>query len=154
MRTTIIDAVRSFLLTCPLLADGKLNVDFLPEEAAGWSVDVTPVAPVVKRYLGGSTRRQFAFLVATRTYYGDFVRQQLDNLAVFEALTEWLEAQNAAGTLPDLGEGRKALGLEVTTSGYVFAPGTETARYQIQCRLEYWQTGSRRGTATYKEVQS
>lgn len=143
---TVIDAVRRFLLTCPLLAGGKLNVDFLPEEASGCSVDVVPVTPVMKRYLGGSTRRQFAFLVATRTYYGDFVRQQLDNLAVFEGLTEWLEEQDRTGNLPDLGEGRRAQKLEVTTSGYVFAPNTETARYQIQCRLEYMQHGSRRGS--------
>lgn len=148
MNTTIIDAVREFLLTCPLLAGGKLNVDFLPEEATGCSVDVVPVTPIVKRYLGGSTLRQFAFVVATRTYYGDFIRQQLDNLAVFESLTEWLEEQDRAGSFPDLGEGRQARRLEVTTSGYVFAPDTETARYQIQCRLEYWQRGSRRGTKT------
>ena len=30
---SIIEAVRSFLRTCPLLAGERLNVDFLPEEA-------------------------------------------------------------------------------------------------------------------------
>ena len=31
---TIIEAVRKYLEGCPLLNGGKLNVDFLPEEAA------------------------------------------------------------------------------------------------------------------------
>ena len=113
---SIIEAVRKYLQTCPLLKGGTLNVDFLPPEAATYSVDVVPVKPVLKAYMDGSSQRQFLFVLATRTYYGEFVRQQLDNLCFFE---------------------------EVTTSGYVFAPDTDTARYQIQCRLSYFQKGER-----------
>lgn len=140
---TIIESVRQFLGGCPLLADGLLRVDFLPEDAASYSVDVTPVTPVVKRYLDGSSTRQFLFTLATRTYYGEFVRQQLDNLAFFDQFTEWVDAQDRARNYPDLGEGRQVQSLEVTTSGYVFAADTETARYQIQCRLVYFQKGAR-----------
>ena len=140
---TIIEAVRAFLATCPLLEDGLLRVDFLPEEAASYSVDVTPVTPVVKRYMDGSSQRQFLFTLATRTYYGEFIRQQLDNLAFFEQFEEWVDAQDRARNFPDLGAGRQVRRLEVTTSGYVFAPDTETARYQIQCRMTYYQKGAR-----------
>ena len=45
---TIIESIRKYLSNCPLLVDGKLNVDFLPPEATTYSVDVTPVIPVVK----------------------------------------------------------------------------------------------------------
>ena len=121
---SIIEAVRKYLQTCPLLKGGTLNVDFLPPEAATYSVDVVPVKPVLKAYMDGSSQRQFLFALATRTYYGEFVRQQ-----------------NRTRSFPDLGDGRNARKLEVTTSGYVFAPDTDTARYQIQCRLSYFQKG-------------
>lgn len=140
---TIIEAVRKYLEGCPLLNGGKLNVDFLPEKAATYSVDVVPVKPVVKAYLDGSSKRQFLFVFATRAYYGDHVRQQLDNLGLFEAFESWIEQQNRARKFPDLGEGRSVQKLEVTTSGYVFAPDTDTARYQIQCRLSYYQKGEK-----------
>ena len=140
---TIIEAVRTYLATCPLLAGGKLNVDFLPPEAATYSVDVVPVKPIIKQYLDGSSNRQFLFVLATRAYYGEHIRQQIDNLCFFEDFDEWLDTQNRAQTFPDLGDGRTGRKLEVTTSGYVFAPDTDTARYQIQCRLSYYQKGER-----------
>lgn len=140
---SIIEAVRKYLQTCPLLKGGTLNVDFLPPEAATYSVDVVPVKPVLKTYMDGSSQRQFLFVLATRTYYGEFIRQQLDNLCFFEEFAEWLDKQNRTRSFPDLGDGRNARKLEVTTSGYVFAPDTDTARYQIQCRLSYFQKGER-----------
>lgn len=140
---TIMEAVQEYLLTCPLLVGGRLNVDFLPQEAAVYSVDVVPVSPIVKRYMDGSSRRQFLFVLASRTYYGDMIRQQLNNLGFFEQFGEWLEAQSRAKNYPDLGNNRTVRRLEVTTSGYVFAQGTNTARYQIQCRLDYYQKGDR-----------
>lgn len=140
---TIIEAVRTYLATCPLLTGGKLSVDFLPPEAATYSVDVVPVQPIVKRYVDGSSKRQFLFVLATRAYYGAHVRQQIDNLCFFEDFEEWVGGQNRAHSYPNLGEGRTGQKLEVTTSGYVFAPDTDTARYQIQCRLSYYQKGER-----------
>jgi hypothetical protein len=140
---TIIEAVRSFLQTCPLLEGGKLNVDFLPPDAATYSVDVVPVKPVVKQYLDGSCQKQFLFVLATRAYYGAHIRQQLDNLSFFEAFEEWLDAQTRTRNFPHMGDGRTGQKLEVSTSGYVFAPDTDTARYQIQCRLSYYEKGER-----------
>lgn len=140
---TIIEAIRTYLGTCPLLEGGKLNVDFLPPEATTYSVDVVPVQPIIKRYMDKSSKRQFLFVLATRSYYGSHIRQQMDNLCFFEEFEEWLDYQNRAQNFPNLGEGRRGQKLEVTTSGYVFAPDTDTARYQIQCKLSYFQKGDR-----------
>ena len=140
---TIIESIRKYLSNCPLLTGGKLNVDFLPPEATTYSVDVTPVSPIVKSYLGGSSVRQFAFVLATRTYYGSDIRQQIDNLGFFEEFSSWIETQNHNRNWPYLGDEKKVQKLEVTTSGYVFAPETDTARYQIQCKLIYFQKGER-----------
>lgn len=141
--TTIIEGVRSYVGGCPLLAGGLINVDFLPEEAASYSVDTTPTEPVIKAYLDGSSVRQYLFTVSTRTYFGEFVRQQIDNLAFFEGLAEWFETQERAGNRPELPAGKTAKKIEVVSSGYVFAAESETARYQMQLRLTYYQEGQR-----------
>ena len=45
-----------------------------------------------------------------------------------------------AGKLPNLGEGRKVMLMEATTSGYAMSAEASMARYQIQCRMEFFQT--------------
>lgn len=144
MTVTVIEAVRRYLENCPLLQDGKINVDFLPEDTGAYTIDVIPTSPVIKSYLDGSTQRQFDFVIATRSYYGEHIRQQIDNIGLFEQFEEWLALQRRMRNYPELGDGRRTQKLEVTTSGYVYAPKTETARYQIQCKLTYFQKGARK----------
>ena len=68
---TIIDGVRAWLKTYEGLADGRLSVDFLPEAAKSYSVDTVPTTEIVKRYLDGSSIRQFLFCVSSREFYSD-----------------------------------------------------------------------------------
>lgn len=139
---TMIEAVRAWLKIYPPLADGRLNVDCLPEEAKTWSVDVVPCTEVVKRYLDGSAVKQFLFVLASRYVHGKDVRQNTDNLAFYEGFSRWVEARNRERALPELGEGRTARRVEVTTSGYPFQVDEHgTARYQIQLKLTYYQKG-------------
>ena len=140
---SMIEAVRKYLEQCPVFHGGKLNVDWLPQDATTYSVDVVPAAPVIKKYLDGSSKRQFLFCLATRAYYGEHIRQQMDNLCLFEQFSEWIDQQNRNHVYPDFGIDKRAQKLEITTSGYIFAPDTDTARYQVQCKLFYFQKGER-----------
>ena len=79
-------------------------------------------------------------VVASREFFGDKIRQQLDNLSFYGDFSEWLREQTMAGKLPNLGEGRKVMLMEATTSGYAMAAEASMARYQIQCRMEFFQT--------------
>lgn len=135
----IIEALRIYLRTCPLLAGGRINVDFLPEKIGIYSIEAVPISEVIRQYVDGSSVRQFAFVIASREVYGSDIRQQIDNLGFFEMLSDWLHYQSKVRDLPDLGAGRTPLDIKTTTSGYAFVPDTDTARYQIQCRLEYFQ---------------
>ena len=137
--TNIMEEVRWFLRTYPPLAEGKLHVDFLPEEARSYSVDAVPAKEIVRSYVDGSTHRQFLFVVASREFFGDEVRQQLDNLDFYNGFSEWLRKQTMTGQLPDLGAGRKAIAIETTTIGYVLSTEADRARYQIQCRMDFLQ---------------
>ena len=136
----IMEAGRKFLRTYPPLAEGKLHVDFLPEEAQSYSVEAVPAKEIVRCYVDGSTVRQFLFVVASREFFGDKISQQLDNLSFYGDFSEWLREQTMAGNLPNLGEGRKVMLMEATTSGYAMAAEASMARYQIQCRMEFFQT--------------
>lgn len=141
---TIIEALRGWLRTYPPLSKGRLAVDFLPKQAQTYSVDSVPCKEEVRRYLDGSSLRQFLFTLSSREFKGEDIGQNVDNLAFYEGFSTWVMEQNRARRFPQLGEGRTARKIEVTTSGYPFQVDDHgTARYQIQLRLEYFQKGKR-----------
>ena len=141
---TIIESVRAWLCTYPPLAEGRLGVDYLPEEARTYSVDSVPAEETVKRYLDGSAQKRFLFVLASREFQGDNIQGNTENLAFYEAFSRWVEAQNRRPKhLPELDNGRTAQRVEVTTSGYPFLVDDHgTARYQIQMRLDYFEKGA------------
>lgn len=142
---TIIESLRAWLRAYPPLASGRLGVDFLPEKAKAYSVDTVPCKEVVKPYLDGSCVKQYLFTLASREFRADDIRENTENLAFYEAFSRWVEDQNRhPRRLPELGGGRTAQRVEVTTSGYPFlVDGHGTARYQIQMKLTYFQKGAR-----------
>ena len=103
---TIIEALRGWLRTYPPLSKGRLAVDFLPKEARTYSVDSVPCKEEVRRYLDGSSVRQFLFTLSSREFKGEDIAQNTDNLAFYEGFSAWVLAQDRARRLPDLGEGR------------------------------------------------
>lgn len=141
---TIMEALRVWLRSYEPLSTGRLAIDFLPKQARTYSVDSVPCKEEVKRYLDGSSLRQFLFTLSSREFKGEDIGQNADNLAFYEAFSTWLLRQNRLRNLPELPEGRTARKIEVTTSGYPFQVDEQgTARYQIQLRLEYFQKGTR-----------
>lgn len=141
---TIMEAVRGWLRTYEPLSTGRLAIDFLPKQARTYSVDTVPCKEEIKRYMDGSSLRQFLFVLSSRNFKGDNISQNADNLAFYEAFAEWVLQQNQTKNFPQLGTGRTARKIEVSTSGYPFQIDENgTARYQIQLRLEYFQKGTR-----------
>lgn len=141
---TIIDGVRAWLKTYEGLADGRLSVDFLPEEAKSYSVDTVPTTEIVKRYLDGSSIRQFLFCVSSREFYSDNIAQNVDNQAFYEGLATWLERKSKLRQFPDIGAGRTVRSIEISSTAYPFVVDEHgTARYQLQLKLTYFQKGDR-----------
>lgn len=138
----VIEALHAYINQYEPLKDGRINVDFLPEDAGSYSLDVVPCQEWVKRYVNGSGVKQFLFNLSSREALDETLRQQMDNLGFYEDFAAWLTRQTLAGELPDLGPGRKAQKLETTSSGYAFLQDTNTARYQVQCRLTYTEKRS------------
>ena len=127
---SIIDALEKYFIGCELLKDGALRVDYLGEKPVEYTIEVLPCVPVVKRYLGGSTVRQYLFAFGSREFYSQERLQNIQNSAFYERL---------AGVLPELPDGMEAQQLEVVSSGYLFDGSMTNARYQIQLRLLYFK---------------
>lgn len=136
---TIMDCVREWLRTYPGLS-GRLDVDFLDDNAETYSVDTIPCPEVVKRYRDGSCVKQFQFAVASRNIYDQNIAQNLANLQFFADLTEWVEDKARLRELPEMDGNRKAQRIEVLSTAYPFIVSEDgKARYQIQLKLEYFQ---------------
>lgn len=136
---SIIDALEKYFVGCELLKDGALRVDYLGEKPVEYTIEVLPCDPVVKRYLGGSTVRQYLFAFGSREFYSQERLQNIQNSAFYELLADWVETRSMSGILPELPDGMEAQQLEVVSSGYLFDGSMTNARYQIQLRLLYFK---------------
>lgn len=139
MPNTIMEALRDYFLACPLMGNRKINVDFLPDNKREYSIDTTPATEVVKWYTDGSSIRQYLFVIRSVEDYGTDVLQNLANSGFYENLAAWMEQQTRAGKLPALPEGKQAQRIEAQSTGYLFLSGPDVGKYQIQCKLQYFQ---------------
>lgn len=139
--TTIIQALRDYFLTCPLMDGSRINIDYLPERGMEYSIDTTPATEIIKRYVNGDTQRQYLFVIRSVNDYGPDVLQNLANSGFYEQLSEWLENNSDNEIFPVLPEGKMPLKIEAQTTGYLFTVSPQVGKYQIQCRLIYRQKG-------------
>lgn len=135
---TVIESIRTWLKGYSGLS-GRLDVDFLSEDADTYSLDTIPTEEVIKQYHDGGKVKQYLFAVSSRRYYDQNIAQNIDNLEFFEKLTEWVEAKAKRRELPVMAEGKTAQKIVVTSNAYPFIVTEDgKARYQIQMRLEYY----------------
>ena len=138
---TVIESLKQYFETyAPDI--NVLGVDFLGDSIGSMVIEAVPCDPIVTEYLDGSTERQFLFVIGGREFYSEEVWQGIENAGVYEQLQNWLMQQTRGGVLPVLDGGREATSLSVTSSAYILEsdePGSN-ARYQIQCRLTYFQS--------------
>lgn len=136
----IIESIRNFIAKCPLLKDGcLLNVDRLGDTEIEYTVDGEMTSPILKKYVDGSSLRQFNFIFASREKYGSDTLQNITNSGFYEDFADWIETQSDSGNLPELDEYRTPRYIEVLSGGYVFDTNDSTARYQIQLKFVYYQ---------------
>lgn len=144
MADTIIQSLRDYFLTCPLMAKGRINVDYLPDQSENeieYSIDTTPATEVLREYVNGDSVRQYLFVIRSVQEYGSDALQNIANSGFFESLSEWLEEQSNAENFPRLAQGKKAAKLHAQSTGYLFTSSPNYGKYQIQCRLVYTQKG-------------
>ncbi len=139
MANTIIQSLRDYFLTCPLMDGTRINVDYLPDEGMEYSIDTTPATEVVKTYTNGDTLRQYLFIIGSVNDYGSDVLQNIANSGFYEQLADWLEEQDDKENFPVLPKGMTPTLIKAQSTGYLFTTSPNSGKYQIQCKLNYIQ---------------
>lgn len=139
---TIIESVRDYILECPHLKDlKKVNVNFLPKNVDNCSIEEmpSPNGNVIKKYLDGTTEREFNFVFACIFDYSEDLETNIENSGFFENFQQWIENNELNEVYPELGEGLEPFSIEVTTTGYLYyvPDKMDRAIYQIQLKLLY-----------------
>lgn len=139
MAASIVESLSEYFLDCPLLKDGYFHVDFLGPDPVEYTLEVLTCDPIVKRYVNGDTLRRYLFAFGSREYYGADRVQNIENIAFYEALSDWVEEQNRLENFPELPGELAPEELRAVSSGYLFDETMESARYQIQIELIYYK---------------
>lgn len=126
-------------MECPLLKEGVFRMDALGEEAVEYTIETGMFDPIIKKYIDGSSVRQYQFSFASREFYSMDRIQNMRNICFYEKLAEWVEDQSRKENLPDMPEGMYPRELEVMAQGYIFNNTMVSARYQIPLRLLYYK---------------
>ena len=140
---SIIQSVVDYVTACPLLSEGYMRVDNLGPEPVEYGVAVLPNTPIVKKYVDGSSIRQYLFAVTSREYYSIDMLANIDNSEFYEDLADWFEEQNAAQNYPALGGSKTVQRIELVTSGYLYSTDRKTARYQLEVRIIYFKEATK-----------
>lgn len=136
----IIEAIREYIskLDCMKVFDNAINVNYLDSETDSFSIEEVPSQSVIKKYVDGSSIRQFQFTFCSREPYGSEVIQNIDNSTFYEDFANEIEDKNNKGILPLL-EDVEVRSLEVTSSAYAVSVTEDTAMYQINLNLKYFK---------------
>ncbi len=139
MVQSIIEGLDAYFRACPLLEDGVFRVDALGSDPVEYALETGITTPVIRRYVDGSSVRQYQFNFNSREAYSMDRLLAIQNSRFYENLCNWVEEQSKAGNLPELPEGMEAQELTVLTPGFMLDASMECARYQVQLQLIYFK---------------
>lgn len=134
----LIEYIRELVLSCPFLADWRVNVDYLSEKME-YSIDPLPCDPIIQRYVDGGAKKQFQFAFTSKEAYDEDARINIENSGFYQKFEEWLEEQTNKGLLPDISGRKQPYAVETLNSGYLYDAEGKLALYRIECRLLYVQ---------------
>ncbi len=128
------EAVRNWLWSCPLLAQRRIDIDYLPERPGSFALESKDDRALAV-YACGRSKRRFEFLISMRSVYGDDIAASLDSLELLERLSGWIDG---CGTLPDFGAHAHVHSVSVLNSGCVYYADAVTAKYQLLVGAVYF----------------
>ena len=134
---SITEAIRDFMCSCPLLLEGRINVDYLGAEPREYAIIRTRGEELVHQYADGGKLMRFDFLFASREWIAKSVDEQLAIAEFYEKLALWLEKKTAQGELPKLEAGLSPQSIRAVSAGGKKDHAGDTAKYQMECSLIY-----------------
>lgn len=131
----MIEKIRKYLIENEIVDEEcRVNVDFLGENPTEFAIIPIAVNPILKKYIDGSSLRQYQFQLISCNYYGADVMQNMANSKFYEELYDKIESNNDDGILPDI---KGIESIECLNNGAILNVTTNTARYSIQMKITY-----------------
>lgn len=127
-----IELIKEFIETCPYLKKGKVNVDYIKDKPQSYSIDETPVDPVLQNFLDGGRRLQIQFDFSIQANFS--VLENIKNSKFCDDLTDWIYEQNKQENLPKI-EG--AVWIKCLGRGTILQTTEATAIYVIPMQVAY-----------------
>lgn len=146
--------LREWLFECRAIDPGKrFDVDWLGDEPTEYALITVPSALRWRENVLGERRlldaQEQSFIFALQGPFGADAEGNLKNLALCQAVMNWIIDRNARGDFPRW-EGGVVTAVTPTLSAAPVAQSAGTARYQIQIRV-LWSGASQDDTMTRQE---
>lgn len=127
-----IELIKEFIETCPYLKKGKVNVDYIKDKPQSYSIDETPVDPVLQNFLDGGRRLQIQFDFSIQANFS--VLENIKNSKFCDDFTDWIYEQNKQENLPKI-DG--AVWIKCLGRGTILQTTDSTAIYVIPIQVAY-----------------
>lgn len=126
------ELIKEFIETCPYLKKGKVNVDYLKDKPLSYSIDETPVDPVLQNFSDGGRRLQIQFDFSVQANFSAL--ENIKNSKFCDDFTDWIYEQNKKENLPKI-EG--AVWIKCLGRGTILQTTETTAIYVIPIQVAY-----------------
>ena len=127
-----IQLIKEFIESCPLLKNGKVNVDYIKDKAGSYSIDETPATTILTQFADGGTRNQILFDFSIQANFS--VLENIKNSKFCDDFTAWIKEQDKIGNLPKI-EG--ICWVRCTGRGTILQTTDTTAIYVIPMQVVY-----------------
>lgn len=128
------ELIKEFIETCPCLKKGKVNVDYIKDNPQSYSIDETPVDPILRNYSDGGRRLQIQFDFSIQANFS--VLENIKNSKFCDDFTEWIKEQNKIGELPNI---QGIDWIKCTGRGTILQTTETTAIYVIPMQVVYYE---------------
>lgn len=137
----MINAIRNYLLTYDYFEknDSFINVNFLDVDIGSFSLVPVPTQPLIKKYIDGSSIKQFEFALTSKNTFSEDYAKNIENCGFYLDFENWIDKNNDLGIYPELPEGMEARKIETTTNGILINNETSECIYEITLKLKYFQ---------------
>ena len=132
MEKSKIELIKEFIETCPLLKNGKVNVDYIKDNPQSYSIDETPSTTILKPYTDGGSRNQILFDFSIQANFS--ILENIKNSKFCDDFTKWIKEQDKIRNLPKI-DG--ICWIRCTGRGTILQTTDTTAIYVIPMQVVY-----------------
>ena len=132
MEKSKMELIKEFIETCPLLKKGKVNVDYIKDKPQSYSIDETPVNPILQNFADGGRRIQIQFDFSVQANFS--VLENIKNSKFCDDFTNWIYEQNKKENLPKI---NGVCWIKCLGRGTILQTTDKTAIYVIPMQVVY-----------------